>query len=52
MGVELAKRALDPRYEPPLPFAPVRPIPFHPLKAVGASATIAAYRVLDGLRLS
>lgn len=52
MGIELAKRALDPRHETPLAFAPVRPIPFHALKAVGASATIAAYRVLDSLRLS
>jgi glycine/D-amino acid oxidase-like deaminating enzyme len=52
IGIELAKRALDPHHETPLAFAPVQPIPLHALKAVGASAMIAAYRMLDGLRLS
>jgi glycine/D-amino acid oxidase-like deaminating enzyme len=52
IGVELAKRVLDRTHELPLPIAPVRPIPFHAFKAIGASAVIAAYRALDALRLS
>jgi len=47
MGAELARLAIDARYDPVLPFSPVRPIPFHPLKALGVAATIAAYRGLD-----
>jgi glycine/D-amino acid oxidase-like deaminating enzyme len=52
IGIELARRVLDRGYEMPLPFAPVRPIPLHAFKAIGASAVIAAYRALDALRLS
>jgi glycine/D-amino acid oxidase-like deaminating enzyme len=47
MGAELARLAIDAHYDPVLPFSPVRPIPFHPLKALGVAATIAAYRALD-----
>jgi glycine/D-amino acid oxidase-like deaminating enzyme len=47
MGAELARLATDARYDPVLPITAVRPIPFHPLKAAGVAATIAAYRVLD-----
>jgi glycine/D-amino acid oxidase-like deaminating enzyme len=52
IGIELAKHVLDRRYDMPLPFAPVRPIPLHAFKAIGTSAVIAAYRALDALRLS
>jgi len=52
MGGELAKLALDPHYDPVLPFSPVRPIPFHPLKALGVASTIALWRALDLCRLS
>jgi glycine/D-amino acid oxidase-like deaminating enzyme len=47
MGAELARLATDARYDPVLPITPVRPIAFHPLKAAGVAATIAAYRMLD-----
>ncbi len=47
MGAELARLAIDPRYEPVLPFSAVRPIPFHPLKACGVAATVAVFRALD-----
>jgi glycine/D-amino acid oxidase-like deaminating enzyme len=47
MGGELAKLARDPRYDPVIPISPVRPIPFHPLKALGVASTIAWYRALD-----
>lgn len=47
IGAELARVAMDSHYEPVLPFSPVRPIPFHPLKAVGVASMIAAYRMLD-----
>jgi glycine/D-amino acid oxidase-like deaminating enzyme len=49
MGAELARVAMDSTYDPVLPFSPVRPIPFHPLKALGVASTIAAYRALDYL---
>jgi glycine/D-amino acid oxidase-like deaminating enzyme len=52
IGIELARRVLDRNHEMPLPFAPIRPIPLHAFKAIGASAMIAAYRALDALRLS
>jgi glycine/D-amino acid oxidase-like deaminating enzyme len=52
IGIELARRVLDRRYEMPLSFVPVRPIPLHAFKAMGASAMITAYRALDALRLS
>ena len=52
MGAELARVAIDPRYDPVLPFSPLRPIPFHRLKAFGVAATIAAYRALDRLGFS
>ncbi len=47
MGAELARLAINPHYDPVLPFSPVRPIPFHPLKALGVASMIAAYRALD-----
>jgi glycine/D-amino acid oxidase-like deaminating enzyme len=47
MGAELSRLAIDARYDPVLPVSPVRPIPFHPMKALGVAATIAAYRALD-----
>jgi glycine/D-amino acid oxidase-like deaminating enzyme len=52
MGAELAKLALDPHYDAVLPFSPVRPIPFHPLKALGVASTIALWRALDQCGLS
>jgi glycine/D-amino acid oxidase-like deaminating enzyme len=52
MGAELARLAIDPQYDAVLPFSPVRPIPFHPLKALGVASTIAAYRALDRLGFS
>ena len=47
MGAELARLAIDARYDPVLPFSPVRAIPFYPMKALGVAATIAAWRALD-----
>ena len=52
MGGELAQLALDPHYDPVLPFTPLRPIPFHPLKAFGVASTIAFWRALDRCGLS
>jgi glycine/D-amino acid oxidase-like deaminating enzyme len=52
MGGELAKLALDPDYDPVLPFTPLRPIPFHPLKAFGVASTITLWRALDRCGLS
>jgi glycine/D-amino acid oxidase-like deaminating enzyme len=52
MGGELAKLALDPHYDAVLPFSPVRPIRFHPLKALGVASTIAVWRALDRCGLS
>lgn len=52
MGMELGQLALDPHYDPVLPFSPVRPIPFHPLKALGVASTIALWRALDQCGLS
>ena len=52
MGSELAKRALDRSYEPPLLFSPIRPVPLHGLKAVSVSAMVALYRAMDKLGLS
>lgn len=47
MGVELARRVIDPTYEPALPWSPVRPIPLHGMKRTGIAVTLAAYRALD-----
>jgi len=47
MGAELARLAINPHYDPELPFSPVRPISFHELKALGVASTIAVYRALD-----
>ena len=47
MGAELARVAMYSHYDPVLPFSPVRPIPFHPLKALGVASMIATYRALD-----
>lgn len=52
IGIELAKHALDPTHEFPMPVTPVRAIPLHSFKAVGTSALIATYRVLDRLGFS
>jgi glycine/D-amino acid oxidase-like deaminating enzyme len=49
MGVELAKFAVDPAYETALPVSPVEPIRLHRFKALGVSATVAAYRAMDWL---
>lgn len=52
MGAELAKRALDPSYEPALLFSPIRPIPFHYLKAAGVTFMVGLYRAMDRLGIS
>jgi glycine/D-amino acid oxidase-like deaminating enzyme len=52
IGAELARVAVDPRYDPALPFSPLRAIPFHPMKSLGVAATIGAYRALDRLGFS
>jgi len=52
IGAELGRVAIDPRYDPALPFSPLQAIPFHPMKALGVAATIAAYRAFDRLGLS
>jgi glycine/D-amino acid oxidase-like deaminating enzyme len=49
MGGELARLARAPDHEPVLPYTAIAPIPFHAFKALGVSATIAAYRALDRL---
>ena len=49
IGAELARAATDPRYDPVLPFSPIKPIPLYPLKAFGVATAIAAYRALDRL---
>ena len=49
MGAELARLATQPDYATVLPVSPIAPIRFHAFKALGVSATIAAYRVLDRL---
>ena len=52
MGAELARIAIDARYDPVLPFSPVRPIPFHSMRSLGVAAAIATYRALDRMGLS
>ena len=52
MGGELARLAMDARYEPVLPVTPIVPIPFAPLKRAGVAATLMAMRALDRLGLS
>ena len=47
MGAELARLATDPHHDPVLPISPIKPIAFHPLKALGVAATIATFRALD-----
>jgi glycine/D-amino acid oxidase-like deaminating enzyme len=49
MGGELAHLARASDYDPVLPVTPIAPIRFHAFKALGVTATIAAYRVLDRL---
>jgi glycine/D-amino acid oxidase-like deaminating enzyme len=49
MGGELARLASATDYDPVLPITPIVPIRLHGFKALGVSATIAAYRVLDRL---
>jgi hypothetical protein len=51
MGAELAKLATQTGYNPVLHLTPVKTT-FHQLKALGVSATIAAYRVLDRFGIS
>jgi glycine/D-amino acid oxidase-like deaminating enzyme len=49
MGAELARLAMDARYEPVLPLSPIVPIPFAPFKHAGVGATLIAMRALDRL---
>jgi glycine/D-amino acid oxidase-like deaminating enzyme len=49
MGAELARLAVDPTYETALPVSRVEPIRLHRFKALGVSATVAAYRAMDRL---
>jgi glycine/D-amino acid oxidase-like deaminating enzyme len=49
MGGELARLASQTDYDPVLPVTPIVPIRLHGFKALGVTATIAAYRVLDRL---
>jgi glycine/D-amino acid oxidase-like deaminating enzyme len=52
MGGELARLAREPSYDPVLPITPIAPIRFHRFKALGVTATIAAYRLLDRLGIN
>ena len=52
VGAELARVSTDASYEPVLPLSPIEPIPFSPLKRVGAFATLTAMRAFDRLGLS
>jgi glycine/D-amino acid oxidase-like deaminating enzyme len=52
MGGELARLAREPSYDPVLPITPIAPIRFHRFKALGVTATIAAYRLLDRLDIN
>jgi glycine/D-amino acid oxidase-like deaminating enzyme len=52
MGTELARLAIDARYEPVLPLSPIVPIPFAPFKRVGVAATLMGMRALDRLGIS
>jgi glycine/D-amino acid oxidase-like deaminating enzyme len=52
MGGELARLAREPSYDPVLPITPIVPIRFHRFKALGVTATIAAYRLLDRLGIN
>jgi glycine/D-amino acid oxidase-like deaminating enzyme len=49
MGAELARLAVDSTYETALPVSRVEPIRLHRFKALGVSATVAAYRAMDRL---
>jgi glycine/D-amino acid oxidase-like deaminating enzyme len=49
MGAELARLAVDPICDTALPVSRVAPIRLHRFKALGVSATIAAYRAMDRL---
>jgi glycine/D-amino acid oxidase-like deaminating enzyme len=49
MGGELARLARQSDYDPVLPITAIAPIRFHRFKALGVTATIAAYRALDRL---
>jgi glycine/D-amino acid oxidase-like deaminating enzyme len=49
MGAELARLASETNYDPVLPVTPIAPIRFHAFKALGVTATITAYRLLDRL---
>jgi glycine/D-amino acid oxidase-like deaminating enzyme len=51
MGEELARIATRPDHVPILPPRPVRPIPFHGLKAAAVTATVMACRLLDRFEL-
>ena len=52
LGPELARRVLDSSYDMPFPITAIEPIPFHALKAVGASAMVGWYRFADRVGLS
>lgn len=52
MGGELARLTSQPGYDPVLPITPIAPIRFHAFKALGVTATIAAYRLLDRLGIN
>ena len=52
MGGELARLARETDYDPVLPITPIAPIRFHAFKALGVTATITAYRVLDRLGIN
>jgi glycine/D-amino acid oxidase-like deaminating enzyme len=52
MGGELARLASGMDYDPVLPITPIAPIRFHAFKALGVTATIAAYRALDRLGIN
>jgi glycine/D-amino acid oxidase-like deaminating enzyme len=49
MGAELARLTVDPAYKTALPVSRVEPIRLHRFKALGVSATVAAYRAMDRL---
>jgi glycine/D-amino acid oxidase-like deaminating enzyme len=52
IGAELARRALDRSYDPPLVVTPIEPIRFHAFKAIGTSALVTLYRTMDRVGLS
>ncbi len=49
IGRELAAIARDPRHDPVLPFAPIRPLPLHRFRPAWVTAATAVWRMLDRL---